>query len=235
MKQPKYAARFLNFFLSLRLNRAEFADMAGYTLAALQKAPAAAGYQPLVDALGAALADYRAVHSGQLSGEAKGATLTLAQALADFKAYVKKVERKIIIPTYDAGSPDVLALLPQGRSGLVGSNQAEVQDAFTAFLAALDARASVFPKPLRDEGRGVVLKNLVNFLGAADQARQAAGTRTVDLHDGRAATCALLYKTYATLLLQFYESPKQAAAFFDLSKAAVSGIKAAPKPPVLPQ
>ena len=49
--------------------------MAGFTLAALQKAPAA-GYQPLADALDAALADYRAVHSGWLSGEAKGATLT---------------------------------------------------------------------------------------------------------------------------------------------------------------
>ncbi|GAB3848487.1 hypothetical protein GCM10028822_11450 [Hymenobacter terrigena] len=38
MAQAKYAARFENFFEKLRLNRDQFADMAAFTLQALQQA-----------------------------------------------------------------------------------------------------------------------------------------------------------------------------------------------------
>ena len=233
MAQPKYAARFLNFFLNLRLNRAEFADMAAFTLAALQADPQ---HKPLAEALATALKTYRATHAGQLSGESQGATLTLKQALTDFKAYVKKVERKFIIPNYDDGSPDYKALLPQGRSGLSGSSHSKVEDAFVAFLDALDARPDAFPAALRAEGRHPsdptkpsILRNLQLALGTADTAKKASGDRTIDLHDGRQATCGVLFQVYATLLLAHWENPKKAAPYFDLSKAGRQG--GGPKPP----
>ena len=111
MAQPKYAARFENFFVHLRLNRNQFADMAAFTLQALQQ-EAKDKFKAVADPLDVALTDYRVAHTGQLSGESQAATTTLAQALADFKAYVKKVERKVIIPAYDADSPDLLAIFP---------------------------------------------------------------------------------------------------------------------------
>ena len=130
----KYESRFDNFFLNLRLNRAQFGEMAGFTVQALRQSPDAARYDELTKALDAALTAYAAAHSGQLSGEGQGATVTVAQALADFKSYVKRVERKHVIPNFEEDSADVKAIFPQGRSGLTGSSQARVLDAFGAFL-----------------------------------------------------------------------------------------------------
>jgi hypothetical protein len=220
MAQPKYAARFDNFFANLRLNRDQFADMAAFTLQALRQ-EAKGKYDALADPLELALTDYRAAHAGQLSGEGQAATITVAQALADFKAYVKKVERKVIIPTYDAGSPDLKALFPQGRSGLTKSSQAQVEDAFTAFLDALDARPTAFTSPVRTEGRAV-LAALTAALQRADGLAKTAGTQRIDLHDGRQATCVALFRAYATLLAEHAEKPERVAAFFDLSQALVS-------------
>ena len=229
MAQPKYAARFDNFFANLRLNRNQFADMAAFTLQALQQ-EAKDKYKAVVDPLDVALTDYRVAHTGQLSGESQAATVTLAQALADFKAYVKKVERKVIVPTYDEGSPDLLALFPQGRSGLTKSTQAQVEDAFTAFLDALDARPTVFTSPVRTEGRAV-LAALVAALQRADGLAKTAGTQRIDLHDGREATCLALFRAYATLLLSHADQPARVAAFFDLSKAGRTSAGAkTPKP-----
>lgn len=227
MAQPKYNARFENFFLNLRLNRAQFADMAAFTLQALQ---ASTAHKALADALDAALAGYRAAHTGQLSGEAHGAVLTVAQALADFKAYVKRVERKVINPAYEPGSPDLAAILPQGRSGLTKASQAKVEDAFTAFLDALDARPTVFTSPVRTEGRKV-LAALSAALQQADTQTKAADDQRLDLHDGREAACLALFRAYATLLLEFAEQPQRVAAFFDLSKAG--RVKAGPKIPAV--
>ena len=220
MAEPKYAARFENFFEYLRLNRNDFADMAAFTLQALRQ-EAKDRYKAVADPLEVALIDYRAAHSGQLSGEGAAATVTLAQAMADFKAYVKKVERKVIIPTYDEGSPELRALFPQGRAGLTKSNQAEVEDAFTAFLDALDARPTAFTSPVRTEGRAV-LAALQTALQRADGLAKTAGSQRLDLHDGRQATCVALFRTYATLLLEHADQPQRVAAFFDLSKALVS-------------
>ena len=217
MAQPKYAARFENFFVNLRLNRDQFADMAAFTLQALQQ-EAKDKYKAVADPLEVVLTDYRVAHTGQLSGESQAATITLAQALVDFKAYVKKVERKVIVPTYDEGSPDLLAIFPKGRSGLTKSNQAQVEDAFTAFLAALDARPTAFTAPVRTEGR-TVLAALAAALQRADGMAKTAGTQRVDLHDGREATCLALFRAYATLLMEHAEKPARVAAFFDLSKA----------------
>ncbi len=220
MAQPKYAARFDNFFANLRLNRDQFADMAAFTLQALQP-EAKAKYKAVADPLEVALTDYRTTHAGQLSGEGRGAVVTLAQALADFKAYVKKTERKVIIPAYEAGSPDLLAIFPKGRSGLTKSTQTKVEDAFTAFLDALDARPTVFTSPVRTEGRAV-LATLSAALQRADGMAKTAGTQRIDLHDGREATCLALFRAYATLLVEFAEKPGKVAPFFDLSKALVS-------------
>ena len=192
MAQPKYAARFENFFVNLRLNRDQFADMAAFTLQALQQ-EAKDKYKAVADPLEVVLTDYRVAHTGQLSGESQAATITLAQALADFKAYVKKVERKVIVPTYDEGSPNLLAIFPKGRSGLTKSNQTQVEDAFTAFLAALDARPTAFTAPVRIEGR-TVLAALTAGLQRADGMAKTAGTQRVDLHDGRGATCLALFR-----------------------------------------
>ena len=227
MAQPKYAARFENFFLNLRLNRDQFADMAAFTLQALQ---ADSKYKALATALNAALADYRTTHAGQLSGAGKAATITLAQALADFKAYVKRVERKFIVPTYEDGSADVTALLPHGRSGLSKSGQTEVEDAFVAFLNALDARPSVFPEAVRKEGRETLLPALQGALRRADGRDSTAGTQRIDLHDGREATCLVLFRAYATLLAEFAEKPKRVAPFFDFSNAEMGGGKKAKLP-----
>ncbi|GAB3572125.1 hypothetical protein [Hymenobacter daeguensis] len=220
MAQPKYAARFENFFANLRLNRDQFADMAAFTLQALR----AEGkkYEAVAGALDVALTDYRTTHAGQLSGEGQSATITLAQALTDFKAYVKRVERKVIIPTYDAGSPDLKAIFPKGRSGLTKSTQAEVEDAFTAFLDALDARPTDFTSPIRTEGRAV-LAALSAALRRADGLAKTAGTQRIDLHDGREATCLALFRAYATLLVEFADKPGKVAPFFDLSKAGRQG------------
>ena len=217
MAQPKYAARFENFFANLRLNRNQFADMAAFTLQALRQ-DAQDRLKAVAGPLEAALADYRVAHTGQLSGESQAATTTLAQALADFKAYVKKVERKVIVPTYDEGSPDLLALFPQGRSGLTKRNQAQVEDAFAAFLDALDARPTVFTAPVRSEGRAV-LAALAAALQRADGLAKTADTQRLDLHDGREATCLALFRAYAALLLDHADQPARVAAFFDLSKA----------------
>ena len=225
MAQPKYAARFENFFLNLRLNRDQFADMAAFSLQALQ---ASAAHKPLADALDAALAGYRTAHAGQLSGEAHGAVVTVAQALADFTDYVKRVERKVINPAYEPGSPDLAAILPKGRSGLTKASQAKVEDAFTAFLDALDARPTVFTSPIRAEGRRV-LAALSTALNRADTQTKAANDQRLDLHDGREAACLALFRAYATLLLEFAEQPQRAAAFFDLSKAG--RVKTTPKIP----
>ena len=217
MAQPKYAARFENFFVNLRLNRDQFADMAAFTLQALQQ-EAKDKYKAVADPLEVVLTDYRVAHTGQLSGESQAATITLAQALADFKAYVKKVERKVIVPTYDEGSPDLLAIFPKGRSGLTKSNQAQVEDAFTAFLAALDARPTAFTAPVRTEGRAV-LAALAAALQRADGMAKTAGNQRIDMHDGRESTCLALFRAYATLLLEHAEKPARVATFFDLSKA----------------
>ena len=75
MAQPKYAARFENFFANLRLNRDQFADMAAFTLQVLQGGKAK--YKAVADPLDVALTDYRTTHAGQLSGE--GQAITLAQ------------------------------------------------------------------------------------------------------------------------------------------------------------
>ena len=220
MAQPKYAARFENFFANLRLNRDQFADMAAFTLQALRDGKSS--YKALADPLDVALTDYRATHAGQLSGEGEAATLTLAQALADFKAYVKRVERKVIIPAYDEGSLDLRALFPNGRAGLTKSTQTQVEDAFTAFLNALDARPTVFTSPLRTEGRAV-LAALSASLQRADTQTKTADTQRLDLHDGRQATCTALFRAYATLLAEFAEKPNKVAPFFDLSKAGRQG------------
>ncbi|TGE25077.1 hypothetical protein E5K00_07725 [Hymenobacter aquaticus] len=227
----KYESRFDNFFLNLRLNRAQFGDMAGFTLQALRQSPDAGRYDELIKALDAALTAYAAAHSGQLSGEGQGATLTVAQALQDFKAYVKRVERKHVTPAYDEGSADVRAIFPKGRSGLTGSSQALVLDNFTAFLSALDARPATFPAALRQEGR-TVHQALAGALRRADQAESAASTTRTDLHDGREATCRQLFRSYAQLLLTHYEQPQRVAAYFDLSKAQVAGSKK--KTPTIP-
>ena len=233
MKQPKYAARFLNFFLNLRLNRAEFADMAAFTLVALRANPK---YKALADALETELKAYRAIHAGQLSGEGQGATLTLKQALTDLKEYVRMVERKYIIPNYADGSPDYVALLPNGRSALVNSNQSKIEDNLTAFFDAMDARPEVFPQAVRAAGRNLkdpkavtILSNVQATLAVADKAKNDSGNRKIDLHDGRKATCGVLFQAYATLLLEFWDNPKKAAPFFDLSKARVN--KSGGQPP----
>ena len=226
MAQPKYAARFENFFLNLRLNRDQFADMAAFTLQALQQ-DSKAKYKAVAAPLEVSLTDYRTTHAGQLSGEARGAVVTLAQALGDFKAYVKKVERKFVIPSYEEGSADVAAIFPHGRGGLAKASQTEVEDAFTAFLNALDDRPGVFPAPLRKEGRETILPNLAEALKRADGQATTTDTQRLDLHDGREASCRALFRAYATLLLEYAEQPKRAAAFFDLSNARISksGLK----------
>jgi hypothetical protein len=220
MAQPKYAARFENFFLNLRLNRDEFADMAAFTLQALEQDGNAA-YDNAAKALQKSLAAYRTAHTGQLSGAGQAATVTLAQALLDFKEYVKRLERKVINPAYEAGSADLKAIFPKGRAALTKAGQTEVEDAFTAFLDALDARPTVFTSPLRTEGR-TLLATLKEALKHADEAAKTTDDQRLDLHDGREATCLVLFRAYATLLLEFAEQPKRAAAFFDFSKARVS-------------
>lgn len=232
MAQPKYAARFENFFPNLRLNRAEFADMAEFTLSALRANPK---YPALADALAAELTKYRTIHAGQLSGEGAAAVITAKQALTDFKAYLKMVERKYIIPTYDEGSADYKALLPNGRNSLAKTAQNKVEDAFVAFLDAMDARPVAFPEAVRRQGRGTqdkpgILSNLHATLTAADKAKNASGTRKIDLHDGRKATCVVLFKVYATLLVDFFDNPAKAAPFFDLSRAETGGGKKARLP-----
>lgn len=229
MAQTKYAARFDNFFENLRLNRDQFADMAAFTLQALRQA-AGGKYSAVAEALDVALTDYRATHAGQLSGEGRANVVTLAQALEDFKAYVKKMERKVINPTYEAGSPDLLAIFPKGRGALTKSTQTKVEDAFTAFLDALDARPTAFTSPQRTEGRKV-LAALSASLNRADGLAKTAGTQRIDLHDGREATCLALFQVYLTLLLEFAKQPERAAPFFDLSNAGrqPSGPKI-PKP-----
>ena len=219
MAKPKYDARFVNFFLNLRLNRDQFADMAAFTLQAVR---ADAKYKTVADPLDASLTLYRTAHIGQLSGEGAATVLTLGQALLDFKAYVKRVERKFIIPNYAEKSADVKALLPHSRSGLVKSSQAAVEDAFTTFLDAMDARLTVFPSPVRTEGRKV-LQNLADALKRADQQAKTTDDQRLDLHDGREATCLDLFRIYGTLLLEFADEPKRAAAFFDLSNAGRKG------------
>lgn len=228
MAQPKYAARFANFFENLRLNRDQFADMAAFTLQALQGGGPA--FKAVAENLDTALAGYRTTHMGQLSGEARGAVITLAQALSDFKDYLKKVERKFVIPNYEAKTADFVAIFPQGRGGLAKASQTKVEDAFGAFLDALDARATVFPSPLRKEGRETILPNLADALKRADGAATTTDTQRLDLHDGREATCLALFRAYATLLLEYAEQPKRAAAFFDLSNANTGGGKKAQLP-----
>jgi hypothetical protein len=229
---PKYQSRFANFFLNLRLNRAEFGDMAAFTLQALQQHAPAARYAPLVADLEAALTAYRSTHAGQLSGEARGTTLTVAQALNDFRAYLKRVERQHVTPTYDEGSADLKAIFPTGRSGLSKSNQAVVLDRFTAFLQALDQRPDAFPVKVRDEGR-TAHAALAQALARAAGHEASADTLRDDLHDGREATARQLFRAYATLLLEHYEQPQRVAAYFDLSKAFMGGKKN--KPAKLPK
>ena len=219
MAQPKYAARFENFFANLRLNRDQFADMAAFTLQALRQAGNL--YAAVADPLDVALTDYRATHAGQLSGEGQASTSTLAQALEDFKTYVKQLERKVINPTYEVGSPDLLAIFPKGRAALTKSPQTKVEDAFTAFLDALDARPTAFTSPQRTQGRKV-LAALSAALRRADGMAQTAGTQRIDLHDGREATCLALFKAYLTLLLDHAAQPERAAVFFDFSNAQVA-------------
>ena len=221
MAQPKYASRFTNFFLNLRLNRDQFADMAAFTLTALQEG--GAPLKDLAEALDQALSGYRTTHAGQLSGEGQGSTITLAQALVDFKDYVKKVERKFVIPAYNEGSADLKAIFPHQRSGLTKASQTKVEDAFVAFLNALDARPTVFPSPLRKEGRESILPNLAQALKRADAEAKTTDDQRLDLHDGREGTCLVLFRAYATLLVQFADQPKRVAAFFDLSKADMGG------------
>lgn len=223
----KYKSRFANFFLNLRLNRAQFGDMAGFTLQALRQSPDAARYDELIGALDAALTTYAAAHTGQLSGEGQGATITVAQALLDFKSYVKRVERKHVIPNYEDDSADVKAIFPQGRSGLTGSSQALVLDAFGAFLLTLDARPTAFPATIRTEGQQVY-QHLKAALELADGTKSANSTQRTDLHDGREATARQLFRAYAQLLLNHYEQPQRVAAFFDLSKAFMGGPKSKP-------
>ena len=208
MAQPQYAARFENFFANLRFNRTQFVDRASFTLQALHEDK----YKALVNPLEVALTDYRAIHVGQLSGEGQVATSTLAQGLSDFKAYVKKTERKVIIPAYDEGSSDMLAIFSQRPRGPQKSIQTHVIDAFTAFLDALNTRPTVFTSPVRTEGRAV-LTILTAVLQRADGLAKNADSQRLDLHDGREATCLALFQVYATFLKEFVEKPARVAAF----------------------
>ncbi|UOQ70051.1 hypothetical protein [Hymenobacter cellulosilyticus] len=217
----KYESRFDNFFLNLRLNRAQFGDMAGFTLQALRQSTEAARYEELIKDLDAALTAYSAAHTGQLSGEAQGATVTVAQALLDFRAYVKRVERRHVTPTYDEFSADIAAIFPKGRAALTNSIQARVLDAFGAFLIALASRPAAFPAAVRAEGQEVY-RNLKTALELADAAHATSSTHRTDLHDGREATCRQLFRAYATLLLTHYEYPTRVAGYFDLSRALIS-------------
>lgn len=228
----KYQSRFDNFFLNLRLNRAEFGDMAAFTLEALRQSPeVAAAYPDIITDLAAAHAAYTSSHAGQLSGTGKEATATVGQALEDFRAYVKRVERKHINPAYDAGSPDLLAIFPKGRAWLTARPQAQALDAFTAFLAALDAREDAFPAAVRTEGR-TLHTALARALQLADSTAATSDAQRADLHDGREATCQQLLRAYAALLLLHYRQPERVAGFFDLSKANLGGRKN--KPATLP-
>lgn len=206
--------------------------MAAFTLSALREHNAGGKYDAYIAALEAALQEYSATRVGQLSGEGVAGTLTAAQALADFKAYVKRVERKHANPAYDAGSPDLLALFPKGRAWLTSRPQDEVADAFEAFLNEVDARPAAFPEAVRQEGR-TVLANLRAALQRADAAAAAAGTARIDLHDGREDTGRQLFRVYAALLLEHFEDPSRAAAFFDVSKAHTGGKRN--KPAKLPR
>lgn len=218
----KYDSRFSNFFLNLRLNRAEFGQMAAFTLEALRQSPEATTQAALITDLAAAHTAYATNHAGQLSGEGKASTVTVAQALADFKDYVKSVERKHVIPAYEENSADWLAVFPQGRGWLTSRPQASVLDAFDAFLTALDARVDAFPATIRQKGR-TLHAALRGALQAADATTAATDTQRDDLHDGREATCQQLFRIYAALLLIHYQQPQRVAAFFDLSKAKHGG------------
>ena len=89
----------------------------------------------------------------------------------------------------------------------------------------------MFPSPLRKEGRETVLPNLTEALKRADGAAKTTDAPRLDLHDGRAATCLVLFKIYATLLLEYAAQPARAAAFFDFGKAGrQSGGPKIPKP-----
>lgn len=228
----KYKSRFDNFFLNLRLNRADFGDMAAFTLQALRQSPeATTTYASLITDLATNFNAYTSNHAGQLSGEGRGATATVAQALIDFKTYVKRVERKHVIPTYDADSPDLLAIFPKGRAWLTTRSQTEVLPAFTAFLNALDAREAAFPAAVRTEGR-TLHAALDQALLLAAGTTASSDTQRDDLHDGREATCQQLFRAYAALLLTHYEQPQRVAAFFDLSRAFTGSKKN--KPATLP-
>lgn len=220
----KYQSRFNNFFLNLRLNHGQFGDMAAFTLQALRQGPEADRQQAIIKDLDAALTAYSAAHSEQLSGESQGATLTVGQALGDFNAYVKRVQRKHVTPAYDQDSADEKAIFPKGRSGLTSSSQALVLDNFSTFLTALDARPAAFPAAVRQEGRAVH-QALAAALRHADGTQQTQADARLDLHDGREATCRQLFRAYAALLLTHYEQPQRVAAYFDLSKAQVAGSK----------
>lgn len=218
---PKYETRFENFFVNLRLNRAEFGDMAAYTLRALRQANPTNKYQDLIAPLDAALAEYAATHAGQLSGAAKESTLLVSKQMEAFREYVRRVERKHINPSYDAGTPDLLAIFPKGRTALTNSSQTTVLDNFTAFLQALDARDAVFAQAVREEGRALHAR-LSQALQVAAGHAQTLGELSNNLTDGRQALCGILLRVYATLLAEHATAPARVAAFFDFSAVTIS-------------
>ena len=71
----------------------------------------------------------------------------------------------------------------------------------------------MFPSPLRKEGRETVLPNLTEALKRADGAAKTTDAPRLDLHDGRAATCLVLFKIYATLLLEYAAQPARCRVF----------------------
>lgn len=217
----KYDSRFENFFLNLRLNRAEFGDMAAYTLRALRQASATDKYQSLIAPLEAALTEYTTTRAEQLSGAAQESTLLVNKQMEAFREYVRQVERKYVNPAYDAGSPDLLAIFPKGRSWLGSRPQYEVLDAFEAFLKALDVRPDAFPAEARKDGR-TLHTSLSRALEVAAGYAQAADESSSDLTASRLTLCTVLLRIYATLLAEHVEDPARAAAFFDFSAARTS-------------
>jgi hypothetical protein len=218
---PKYDSRFENFFLNLRLNRAEYEDMARYTLTALTKANEKGKYDPLLALLEPAITRYAEHRRRTEGGDGLAATGSIGTVRQQYKDYLKRVERQHIIPNFDAGSPDIRALLPQGRAALANSPQDEVLGDFDNFLDAAAARPAAFPAAVLTEGR-TLRQQLAAALTHRDGLTQQTDEHRAGVSAERQEVAAALLLAYATLLAEHHRQPERAATFFDFSDALVS-------------
>lgn len=232
----RYADKYENHFLNIQVAPAKFAEFAGFTRTALQTAGLDAQLTALLPGLEAAhqafLADVTSRTAS--SGSSQSGTNREDATWAQIKTLVTELDITKVQPAYYNQPAELLAIYPKKRSGLTQAAKQVRLPRLTAYVAALEARAT----KLGAEAGQKVRALLVAYTTAttAKQTARKAVTDTIATLGPLAETlCARLWDVHTTALWIYRQEPARAATFFDYPSLPKSYSKpAAPAKPTPP-